>query len=166
MDMSSFNLRVVLMWTLHDFPAYGFISGLTTKGFKACPICGPCTISRRSRILRKNVYCNCHRRYLPEDHYFCGAVATFDNEATHELDEEPMSSNQTIRRGYESEAYIDGGGLEKDNKFPGKVHGVKRASALYQLPYWKVGDQNSTLSYSVCCFNTTYTPLLHEVLGI
>ena len=64
MGMSHFNTRAVLMWTLHDFPAYGLISGLTTKGFKACPVCGPHTISRRSKVLRKNVYCNCHRRYL------------------------------------------------------------------------------------------------------
>ena len=52
---SHFNMRAVLMWTLHDFPAYGLISGLTTKGFKACPVCGPHTRSRRSTILRKNV---------------------------------------------------------------------------------------------------------------
>ena len=64
MGMTHFNMRVVLMWTLHDFPAYGLLSGLTTKGFKACPVCGPHTISRRSKILRKNVYYNCHRRYL------------------------------------------------------------------------------------------------------
>ena len=64
MGMSVFKLRAVLMWTLHDFPAYGLISGLTTKGFKACPVCGPHTKSRRSKVLRKNVYCNCHRWYL------------------------------------------------------------------------------------------------------
>ena len=44
MGMPVFNLRAALMWTLHDFPAYGLISGLTTKGFKACPVCGPHTI--------------------------------------------------------------------------------------------------------------------------
>jgi hypothetical protein len=58
MRMPVFNLRAVLMWTLHDFPAYGLISGLTTKRFKTCPVCGPHTISRRSKILRKNLYCN------------------------------------------------------------------------------------------------------------
>ena len=137
-----FNLRAVLMWTLHDFPAYGLISGLTTKGFKACPVCGPHTISRRSKILRKNLYCNCHRRYLREDHYFRAADAAFDGEANHELESEPLTGNQTIRRGFESEAYIDGGGTEKDEEFPAKVHGVKRVSALYQLSYWRVSPLN------------------------
>ena len=144
MGMSLFNMRVVLMWTLHDFPAYGLISGLTTKGFKACPVCGPQTISRRSTILRKNVYCNYHRRYLRQDHHFRGADAAFDHEADEEIEEPPLTGNQTIRRGYESEAYIDGGGTEKDNEFPAKQHGVKRVSALYQLPYWRVSAMNFT----------------------
>ena len=149
MGMPVFNLRVVLMWTLHDFPAYGLISGLTTKGFKAYPVCGPHTISRRSKLLQKNVYCNCHRRYLQEGHYFRAAHAAFDGEANHELESEPLTGNQTIRRGRESEAYIDGGGMEKDEEFPAKVHGVKRVSALYQLPYWRVRNLNSFTWFSL-----------------
>ena len=129
MGTSQFNMRAVLMWTLHDFPAYGLLSGLTTKGFKACPVCGPHTISRRSKILRKNVYCNCHRRYLPQDHHFRGAHAAFDGVACPEMEKEPLTGNQTIRRGYQSETYIDGGGTEKDAEFPAREHGVKRREA-------------------------------------
>ena len=142
MKMPIFNLRAVLLWTLHDFPAYGLIFGLTTKGFKGCLVCGPHTISRRSRILQKNLYCNCHRRYLPQDHYFRAADAAFDGEANHDIAEEPLSGNQTIRRGRLSETYIDGGGMETDVEFPAKVHGLKRVSALYQLPYWRVSDSH------------------------
>ena len=78
----------------------------------------------------------------PQDHYFRGADAAFDGEACHEMEEEPLTGNQTIRRGYQSEAYMDGGGTEKDAEFPGKEHGVKRVPALYQLPYWRVSLQN------------------------
>ena len=144
MGMPLFNLRAVLMWTLHDFPAYGLISGLTTKGFKGCHVCGPHTISRRSKILRKNVYCNSHRRFLQEDHYFRVAAAAFDGEAIHETVPEPLTGNQTIRRGAQSEAYLDGGGTEKDDEFPAKEHGVKRVFALYQLPYWRVSTASSS----------------------
>ena len=164
MGMPHFNLRAVLMWTLHDFPAYGLISGLTTKGFKGCPVCGPHTISRRSKILRKNVYCNCHRRYLQEDHYFRGAAAAFDGEASHETSPEPLTGNQTIRRGYQSEAYIDGGGTEKDDEFPAKEHGVKRVSALYQLPYWRVSTTHLMLFVLLVYIeqnNITIYSLLH-----
>jgi hypothetical protein len=142
LGMPIFNLRAVLMWTLHDFPAYGLISGLTTKGFKACPVCGPNTISQRSKILRKNVYCGCHRRYLREDHYFRAAEAAFDGEANHETETEPLNGNQTIRRGRESEAYIDCGGTENDEEYPAKVHGVNRVLALFQLPYWRVSPHS------------------------
>ncbi|XP_073152539.1 uncharacterized protein [Henckelia pumila] len=37
---SMFNLKAILMWTINDFPAYGNLSGCTTKGRFACPICG------------------------------------------------------------------------------------------------------------------------------
>ena len=153
MGMSHFNMRAVLMWTMHDFPAYGLISGLTTKGFKACPVCGPHTKSRRSKLLRKNVYCNHHRRYLRQDHYFRGADAAFDNEANDDIEEPPLSGNQTIRRGRDSEAYINGGGTEKDNEFPAKTHGVKRVSALYQLPYWRVSAISFTPRLLILFFN-------------
>jgi hypothetical protein len=161
MGLTHFNMRAVLMWCLHDFPAYSLISGLTTKGFKACPVCGPHTSSRRSAILRKNVYCNHHRRYLPRDHYFRGADAAFDNEALDEIEEPPLSGNQTIRRGKDSEAYIDGGGSEKDPEFPAKEHGVKRVSALYQLPYWRVSAINFT-PYNLCVYTH---PIIHLHTG-
>ncbi|XP_020258143.1 uncharacterized protein LOC109834511 [Asparagus officinalis] len=37
---STFNLKTMLMWTINDFPAYGNLAGCSTKGRKACPICG------------------------------------------------------------------------------------------------------------------------------
>jgi hypothetical protein len=41
------------MWTVSDFLAYGLISGLCTKGYLACPICGPNTISREAKGPKK-----------------------------------------------------------------------------------------------------------------
>ncbi|XP_031262844.1 uncharacterized protein LOC116121024 [Pistacia vera] len=37
---SCFNLRAILMWTINDFRGYGNLSGCTTKGKVACPLCG------------------------------------------------------------------------------------------------------------------------------
>ncbi|KAK2653269.1 hypothetical protein Ddye_013125 [Dipteronia dyeriana] len=42
-----FNLWVVLLWTINDFPAYRNFSGSPTKGYFACPICGGKTNSCR-----------------------------------------------------------------------------------------------------------------------
>ncbi|XP_062006028.1 uncharacterized protein LOC133723227 [Rosa rugosa] len=51
-----FTLRAVLLWTIHDFPAYGNLSECTTKGYKACPICGDKTFAIHLAHYRKMSY--------------------------------------------------------------------------------------------------------------
>lgn len=34
-----FILRAALLWTINDFPAYAMLSGYSTKGYLACPLC-------------------------------------------------------------------------------------------------------------------------------
>jgi hypothetical protein len=67
---SWFSMRANLMWTIYDFPAYGIAAGCVTKGYKSYPICGPCTISRRSVVLKKNLNDNQGCRWLPRDHHW------------------------------------------------------------------------------------------------
>jgi hypothetical protein len=35
-DERKFQLRAILMWCIHDFPAYDLVSGQVTKGYKGC----------------------------------------------------------------------------------------------------------------------------------
>ena len=63
-----FNLRAILIWTMHEFPAYGIISCLVTKGYLCCHICGPRFKSKRSIALAKNVWDCMHRKYLSIGH--------------------------------------------------------------------------------------------------
>ncbi len=56
-----FMLKAILMWCIQDFLAYGIMASCVTKGYHACPICGPTTLSRRSSALSKHLYCNQHR---------------------------------------------------------------------------------------------------------
>ena len=35
----TFRLHAALMWTINDFPAYGMLSGWSTHGLLACPVC-------------------------------------------------------------------------------------------------------------------------------
>jgi hypothetical protein len=35
-----FTLRTILMWTIHDYLAYGFVSRCVHQGYKACASCG------------------------------------------------------------------------------------------------------------------------------
>ncbi|XP_062085595.1 uncharacterized protein LOC133791693 [Humulus lupulus] len=67
-DLSSkkeFMMRAAILWTINDFPAYGTISGWSTKGYKACPVYNVDASS--FPILGKISYMG-HRRFLPLDH--------------------------------------------------------------------------------------------------
>ena len=66
---SFFNMKDILMWVIHEFPAYGNMVGCTTKWFFACPICGRNTDSMYLKRSRKCVYMG-HRRYLPINHKY------------------------------------------------------------------------------------------------
>ena len=56
-----FRLRAMLLWCVHDFPAYAMMAGTSNKGYCACPVCGPNTPSRYSEHLSKVVYGGLHR---------------------------------------------------------------------------------------------------------
>ncbi|MBV8802557.1 MAG: DUF4218 domain-containing protein [Gammaproteobacteria bacterium] len=64
---SAFTLHAIIIWTINDFPAYGDLSGWSTKGKLACPICNENTYS--NSILDKICFMG-HRRYLPKDHHW------------------------------------------------------------------------------------------------
>ena len=36
---ANFNLRASVLWTISDFPGYAMLSGWSTKGKQACPVC-------------------------------------------------------------------------------------------------------------------------------
>ncbi|KAI5317860.1 hypothetical protein L3X38_037567 [Prunus dulcis] len=70
-----FNLRATVIWTINDFPAYGNLSGWSTKGFLACPVCNMDT--KYCRLRSKIGYIG-HRRYLPMQHSWLKNKADFD----------------------------------------------------------------------------------------
>jgi hypothetical protein len=144
----SFDLRAILLWTLHDLPAYGTVAGCAVSGCKGCPVCGPYTDSRHSKYLNKNVFCNQQRRYLEMNHLFRGDYAAFDGKAENMGPPPPLMPNDVIQWGRESEQFVDQGGNQRDRANPAKRHGLKRVSALFQLPYWRV--RTPKLSCELC----------------
>ena len=58
-----FTLRVILLWIINNFPAYGNLSWYSVKGHKAYPICGEDIFSIQLRHRRKTVYLDT-RRFL------------------------------------------------------------------------------------------------------
>ncbi|CAN0886073.1 hypothetical protein LINGRAHAP2_LOCUS15271 [Linum grandiflorum] len=76
----NFQLHAALMWTINDFPAYGNLSGWSTKGRLACPICNIDTMSNWLHNGGKFCYMG-HRRWLPNGHRWRRDRASFDETA-------------------------------------------------------------------------------------
>jgi hypothetical protein len=74
-----FKLRALLLWCIHDFPAYGLTSGQVRKRYRACTECGPNVTTRGSKALGKNVYLR-HRRYLSRWHPYRRLKQAFDGQ--------------------------------------------------------------------------------------
>ena len=72
-----YSLKAILLWCIHDFPAYAMMAGTSNKGYCACPVCGPNTPSRYSSHLSKVVYGGNHQRWLLPDHPFRQDVNVF-----------------------------------------------------------------------------------------
>jgi hypothetical protein len=41
---STFRLGAILLWMIHDLPAYEIVVDCTTKGYQGCPCCAFATI--------------------------------------------------------------------------------------------------------------------------
>ncbi|XP_058185698.1 uncharacterized protein LOC131302924 [Rhododendron vialii] len=88
-----FNLRVVLLWTINDFPAYGNLSGCKVKGYDACPICSEGTCLRRLKRGKKNIYVG-HRKFLPINHPYRRLKKAFDGKQELGLAPSPLSGEE------------------------------------------------------------------------
>jgi hypothetical protein len=45
LEKRQFIMRAILIWTIHDFPRYGIVSGCQHQGYKACPPFGSKIVS-------------------------------------------------------------------------------------------------------------------------
>ena len=132
-----FTLRGILMWTIHDFPAYTLISGQAGKGYAGCPVCGEGTFAEHSAQADKTVYLG-NRRFLQQNHRWRAARAAFSGHPNHDAPPPQQDGKTIVRRGAWRESYLQCGGRKNSEHDPVKSTGVKRVSILFQLPYWEV----------------------------
>ena len=64
----AFNLRAAVLYTTHDFPGYGTVSGASHQGYAACPPCGNQLLAKYAYESKKLTYRDA-RRWLRPDHY-------------------------------------------------------------------------------------------------
>ncbi|XP_062014790.1 uncharacterized protein LOC133731433 [Rosa rugosa] len=93
---SAFNLKAILMWTINDFPAYGNLSGYSTKGKKACPVCGVQTSSQWLPNGRKHAYM-CHRRFLAHDHPYRHNKTWFNGTEEHRVRPRKLTGSEVFQ---------------------------------------------------------------------
>lgn len=148
----------MLLWCVHDFPAYAMLAGTSNKGYYACPVCGPNTPARHSQHLSKVVYGGSHRRWLPPEHPFRYDTNVF---RTQELEEAPerMDAKKHIRWAFLHAEYAWFGGRLVAHGDPMLCSSVKRLPSLFTLPYWKVKIGNFK------CSHPYFRPFLHVVHG-
>ena len=133
---SHFLLKAMVIWTIGDFPAYGVMASCTTKGFIGCPVCAGGYRSRRSKVLHKNIYCNCARKFLTEDHPMRADVRNFGT-VERDTAPQPATGAHVLEWGRERERWLAEEGRPSQND-PVRRHGIKRVTGLYRLPYWQV----------------------------
>ncbi|XP_043694211.1 uncharacterized protein LOC122644910 [Telopea speciosissima] len=115
-----FKLCACLLWTINDFPAYGNLSGWSTKGALAYPCCNKNTVSRWLKYGRKHCYLG-HRRFLPPDHKFRSDRRSFDGHEEHRVQPKTPSGFDVLEQLWGAQfppfgkdnIDKDGGGREK-----------------------------------------------------
>ena len=65
----SFTLRVMMLWSITDYPGLGILAGCKVKGKKACNVCGKDTPHRWLKFSRKHVYMGNRKRLMPSHPY-------------------------------------------------------------------------------------------------
>ncbi|XP_050229112.1 uncharacterized protein LOC126678253 [Mercurialis annua] len=132
-----FRLHAALLWTINDFPAYGNLSGWSTKGRLACPCCNKDTSWRRLSNSRKQCFMG-HRRYLSPTHRWRKDKASFDGTKEKRLPPKPISGNDILKQVSDLDGMILTKDTNKRVKISHKSRGVNwnKKSIFFELPYW------------------------------
>ncbi|XP_060213001.1 uncharacterized protein LOC132640428 [Lycium barbarum] len=134
----NFKLRASLLWTINDFPAYGNLSGWSTKGKLACPCCNKDTYSIRLANSKKQCFMG-HRCYLPLNHKWRNDRASFDGTKEKRLPPKMCSGVEILNQVQD----LEGLQLTKDPKkrikisHDGRKDNWNKKSIFFELPYWK-----------------------------
>ncbi|GKC39195.1 hypothetical protein Tco_1051579 [Tanacetum coccineum] len=125
-----FTLRAMIFYTISDFPAYGNLSGYSTTGKKACPVCEDCTHSVWLRHCRKTIYMG-HRISLLRNHPYRKKKELFDGAIEYGELRPPLVGEAMFSRVRDMNIVL---GKGKDNPSPPK--GIwKKKSIFWDLAY-------------------------------
>ena len=134
----NFTLRAVLLWTINDFPAYGMLSGWSTKGKFACPYCNKDTDYLWLKYGSKHWYMG-NRRFLPKGHKWHRNKVSFNNKVENRDPPVPLTGEQVLQQ-YESFEQVTFGKASKKRKQHDEEtrwHNWRKKSIFFELTYWE-----------------------------
>ncbi|XP_028060576.1 uncharacterized protein LOC114264176 [Camellia sinensis] len=123
------------MWTINDFPAYGNMSGWSTKGYLACPNCNN---NASSQGLRSKIGYMGARRHLPKNHTW-RTSKLFNDQTEHRSKPLELSGDQILEQ-IDSGTYKPYGKHPQNRKRQRNEHqnlNWSKRSIMFDLPYWK-----------------------------
>ncbi|XP_042939338.1 uncharacterized protein LOC122274358 [Carya illinoinensis] len=130
-----FRLHAALLWTINDFPAYANLSGWSTKGKLACPLCNEDTDSMWLKHGRKHCYMG-HRRFLPSAHPWRKKKAAFNGKDDHRLPPPELTASFVLQQLLQlSNVEFGKTSNRKRKRTPAELNWTKK-SIFFELPYW------------------------------
>ncbi|CAL9006534.1 unnamed protein product, partial [Prunus brigantina] len=126
-----FTLRAAVMWTVNDFPAYAMVSGWSTKGYMACPVCKENLTS--GWHAGKVCYLG-HRRWLSWDHEWWEKDKEFDGNIEHRLRPREWSGDEILEQLNRLDFSPFGKTVTRTR--PATHLNWTHKSMFFELPYW------------------------------
>ncbi|XP_042944749.1 uncharacterized protein LOC122278634 [Carya illinoinensis] len=131
-----FQLHAALLWTINDFPAYANLSGWSTKGKLACPLCNEETDSMWLKHGRKHCYMG-HCRFLPAAHSWRKKKAAFNGNDDHRPPPPELTGHDLLQQLLQLRNVEFGKGSRKRKRRPDELAWTKQ-SIFFQLSYWSM----------------------------
>ncbi|XP_026413256.1 uncharacterized protein LOC113309041 isoform X2 [Papaver somniferum] len=131
-----FCMHAAVLWTINDFPAYANLSGWSTKGYLACPMCNDDPPSRK---LRSKIGYLCHRRFLNPGHTWRDSRLHDGHKEKRDPPEEKTGEQllqQMQNLGINSFGKHPSYSTKKRKRSKEELSWTKK-SIFYELPYWK-----------------------------
>lgn len=126
-------MRAALMWTIHDWPAFGDISGWRTKGHYSCYTCNDEPYFQS--LKGKTAYTN-HRCYLPHNHPERRKSKAYNGK--HEKRKRSLElPGEKILEQLDKVTGVTYGKHPRNKRRLRQAPNWTKVSILYELPYWK-----------------------------
>lgn len=132
----TFRLKACYFWSVSDFPALGMVSGHSTHGKFACPVC----LGGLSAFWLTNgtKYCwfDCHRQFLPAEHAFRRSLKGFRKNKQIFNPPPPRLTGEQVHAQIKSLVPNKGKGNHTFEGY-GTTHNWTHISGLWKLPYFE-----------------------------